>query len=51
VTAEVTDVIAARSELVSSDLVLVSEEDFRKLFGLQKGYATDLAVAVRTRRS
>lgn len=34
------------SELVSSDLALISEPDFRKLFDIPKAFATDLAVKV-----
>lgn len=39
--------ISRESELVSSDLILVSEQDFRRIFGTPGGYATDLAVRVR----
>lgn len=37
----------SESELVSNDLILVSEEDFRGVFGISKGYFTDLALKVR----
>ncbi len=36
--------------LVSSDLVLITEEDFRGLFGLTGDYVTDLAVRVKNPR-
>ena len=36
--------------LVSSDLILITEEDFRGLFGLTGEYATDLAVRVKNPR-
>jgi ABC-type lipoprotein release transport system permease subunit len=36
--------------LVSADLILISEEDFRGLFGLPGEYATDLAVRVKNPR-
>jgi lipoprotein-releasing system permease protein len=36
--------------LVSSDLILITEEDFRGLFGLSGEYATDLAVRVKNPR-
>jgi ABC-type lipoprotein release transport system permease subunit len=39
--------VPSASELVSADLVLVGEEDFRDLFGLPAGQYTDLAVTVR----
>jgi len=39
--------ISRESELVSSDLILVAEQDFRRIFGTPGGYATDLAVRVR----
>ncbi len=38
--------LAAESELVSTDLILVSEEDFRALFGIPAGLATDLVLTV-----
>lgn len=46
----VADVLHQKSELVSSDLIIVSEEDFRNLFGLSKDSCTDLMVAVRNPR-
>jgi len=39
-------IISARSELVSADLMLLSEEDFRALFGIAPDRVTDLAVGV-----
>ena len=36
--------------LVSSDLILITEEDFRGLFGLSGEYVTDLAVRVKNPR-
>ena len=47
---EVKSTISRESELVSSDLILVSEQDFRRLFGTPAGYATDLAVRVKNAR-
>lgn len=41
---EVQEVLAQESELVSSDLVIVRPEDFRKLFNFPEGLATDLAL-------
>jgi ABC-type lipoprotein release transport system permease subunit len=46
----VREVVPAASELVSADLVLVSEADFRRLFGIAPGLFTDLAVRVRNLR-
>ena len=43
----VRDVAPARAELVASDLVLVGEGDWRKLFGGEPGRFTDVAVHVR----
>jgi ABC-type lipoprotein release transport system permease subunit len=37
-------VLPGESELVSSDLVLVSPQDFRRFFNLPEGLATDLAI-------
>ena len=44
---KIKDVLSSNSELVSSDLILVAEEDFRKIFALSDGYATDLVLKVR----
>ncbi|MBP1739851.1 MAG: hypothetical protein H6Q48_2144 [Deltaproteobacteria bacterium] len=44
---EIKKTFSSESGLVSSDLVLISEDDFRKVFGTPEGYATDLAVRVR----
>jgi ABC-type lipoprotein release transport system permease subunit len=40
-------VLPADSELVSSDLVLISEEDFKRLFPIPEKVATDLVLKVR----
>jgi len=47
---EVKDRISPESELISSDLVLISEGDFRRLFGTPNDYATDLTLKVRNQR-
>lgn len=39
--------ISPESELVSADLILIAEADFRELFGFPAAQATDIAVAVR----
>ena len=44
---EVKGTINSQSELVSSDLILVSGSDFRRLFRVPAGYATDLTAKVR----
>ena len=44
---EIKKTFSSESGLVSSDLVLISEDDFRKVFGTPKEYATDLTVRVR----
>jgi hypothetical protein len=46
----VREVIPEASDLVSSDLILMGEADFRALFGVAPGLYTDLAVAVRNPR-
>jgi hypothetical protein len=43
---KVADLLSSQSELVSSDLILMTEEDVRRLFGIEKSFATDVAVAV-----
>ena len=35
------------SELVTADLIVVSEPDFKKIFAIPEGYATDLVLKVR----
>jgi ABC-type lipoprotein release transport system permease subunit len=47
---EVKQILPASSELVSADLILMSEGDFRSLFGLAEGVATDLTVVVRNQK-
>jgi hypothetical protein len=46
----VREVMSPESELVASDLLLVSAEDFRGLFGTPPGLFTDVALAVRNER-
>lgn len=46
----VRETLSSASELVSSDLVLLSAEDFRKLFGIPAGMGTDLVLSVRNPR-
>ncbi len=38
--------LAPEMALISSDLILVSEDDFRKISGVPRGFATDIAVRV-----
>ena len=47
VSLEVADVMTAESEIISSDLVLLSEPDFREISGAPGGFFTDLGVRVR----
>jgi ABC-type lipoprotein release transport system permease subunit len=47
---EVKNILSPESELVSSDLVLISENDFRRLFGGSGDYATDLTLQVKNSR-
>jgi len=44
---EVKDILSQESELVSSDLVLIHEKDFRELFGSGEDQATDLVLRVK----
>jgi len=44
---EVKKIFSPESELVSSDLILISEEDFRTLFGGPRNHVTDLVLRVR----
>jgi len=47
---EIKSRISPESELISSDLILISEDDFRKLFGTPKAYVTDLTLQVKNPR-
>jgi len=47
---EVKNTLSLESELVSSDLVLISEDDFRRLFGGSEDYATDFTLHVKNPR-
>ena len=49
-TFEIKDIFSSKSELVSSDLILISEHDFRNLFGISGDYATDLVLKVKNPR-
>jgi ABC-type lipoprotein release transport system permease subunit len=44
---KVNAILSPESELISSDLVLISEEDFRKLFGLSRTHVTDLTLKIK----
>ena len=46
----VAGILPAEYEIISSDLILMGESDFRRLFGIPDGYATDLAVSARNPR-
>lgn len=46
----IAEVLPAETELVSGDLILVSEQDFRSFFSFQRTEYTDIAVAVRNPR-
>ena len=50
VTFEIKSVFSPESELVSSDLILISEADFRRLFGTLQNCATDLTLTVKNSR-
>lgn len=43
----VSEILSSDSELVSADLLLVSEDDFRTFFGIEPGLYTDIALEVR----
>lgn len=47
---KIADLFSSKSELVTSDLVLVTEADFRRLFGLPVDAVTDVVVSVRNPR-
>lgn len=47
---DVKEILPAASELVSADLIIMSEKDFRDFFGMDRAVATDLTVKVRNPR-
>ncbi len=47
---KVKGILPAASELVTSDLVLVSESDFKKIFSISEDHATDLVLQVRNEK-
>ena len=47
---KVADVLSHESELVSADLILISEAQYREFFGIPEGYYTDLVLSVRNPR-
>ncbi|MDD2904178.1 MAG: FtsX-like permease family protein [Syntrophales bacterium] len=49
-TFRVRGVLSLESELLSADLIMISTADFRRLFGIPEGYATDLTVHVRNHK-
>lgn len=46
----VREVLPAESELVSSDLIMLSEEEFRRFFNIAPGLYTDIVLTVRNAR-
>jgi hypothetical protein len=46
-TFRIVEVLSSDSELISADLVLMSEHDFRTLFGVTRQYVTDIILSVR----
>ncbi len=44
---KIKSVLPSKSALVSSNLVLISEKDFHRLFSIPEGYATDLVLKIR----
>ncbi len=47
---KITKIFPSQSELVSTDLVLISESDFRNFYRIKPGLFTDLALSVRNAR-
>jgi ABC-type lipoprotein release transport system permease subunit len=47
---QVVSTLSSDSELITSDLILISEADFRMVLGLPENYFTDLAVSVRNQK-
>jgi len=47
---KVKQILSTKSALISSDLVLMSEPDYRRFFNLKKGVYTDIALSIRNQR-
>jgi ABC-type lipoprotein release transport system permease subunit len=47
---EVKEVLPEESQLVSADIILISDADYRALSGIPPGYATDLVLKVRNKK-
>jgi ABC-type lipoprotein release transport system permease subunit len=47
---KVAEILSSESELVAADLIQLSTEDFRRFFGIKKGYYTDLILQVRNKQ-
>ncbi len=50
ITLEIGSIFSPGSELVSSDIVLISKGDFSRLFGTSNGYATDLILEIANQK-
>ncbi len=46
---KIVDVFSADSEIISTDLVLVSANDFRRMFRIKEGLYTDIALEIRNK--
>ncbi|MCO6428635.1 hypothetical protein, partial [Nitrosomonas communis] len=44
---KIVSTLSSESELVSADLMLITEQDFRKLFGIKQNFVTDVVATVR----
>ncbi len=47
---DITQALSEDTALVSSDLIIVNQETFRRLFGVAPGFFTDVAVEIRNSR-
>lgn len=47
---KIKNILSADQDMVAADLILVTEQTFRKLFGVPQGFATDLVASVRNPR-
>ncbi len=47
---KIVELLSSESEIISSDLILISEKDFRNLTGISNEYVTDATLRVRNQR-
>jgi lipoprotein-releasing system permease protein len=50
VSLEVRSILSGESEVIASDLIVISKDDFRRIFGGSDGYVTDVVLGVKNQK-